>query len=111
MAELDTRLVAARAALSMGRLEAGRRQLAHAAAANRSGPLELRVRAWYAHALLRKASNDHRGMESALRAGIALGADGRDVLLGLAGGEAVEDATSAQAVTVRQRIIARSACT
>ena len=33
-----------------------------------------------------------------LRAGIALGADGRDVLLGVAGGEGAEDATSARAV-------------
>ncbi len=33
-----------------------------------------------------------------LRAGIALGADGRDVLIGVAGGEGAEDATSARAV-------------
>jgi len=33
-----------------------------------------------------------------VRAGIALGADGRDVLLGVAGGEGAEDATSARAV-------------
>ncbi len=33
-----------------------------------------------------------------VRAGIALGADGRDVLLGVAGGEGAEDVTSARAV-------------
>jgi HEAT repeat protein len=36
--------------------------------------------------------------EVRVRAGIALGADGRDVLLGAAGGEGAEDATSARAV-------------
>jgi tetratricopeptide (TPR) repeat protein len=71
MAELDARLVAARAALSLGKLDTARQQLSYAAVANRSGPLELRVRAWYAHALLRGADHDRRGMESALRAGIA----------------------------------------
>lgn len=70
-AELDARLVAARAALRTDRLDTGRRQLAHAAAASHSGPLELRVRAWYAQALLRRACDDHRGMEAALRAGIS----------------------------------------
>ena len=72
IAELDARLVAARAALRIGEQGAARRQLVQAAAAVRSGPLELRVRAWYAHALLRGASHDRRGAESALRAGMAL---------------------------------------
>src|SRR5215470_16506856 len=71
MTELDARLVAARAALHLGKLDTARQQLSHAAAANRSGPLELRVRAWYAHALLRGADHDRRGTQSALRAGIA----------------------------------------
>ncbi|HET8683526.1 MAG TPA: CHAT domain-containing tetratricopeptide repeat protein, partial [Micromonosporaceae bacterium] len=72
VAELDARLVAARAALRIGEQDTARRQLMHAAAAVRSGPLELRVRAWYAHALLRGAGHDRRGVESALRAGMAL---------------------------------------
>ena len=48
-------------------------------------------------AALRAALGDEDG-EIRLRAGIALGAEGRDVLLGLAGGEGAEDATSARAV-------------
>ena len=72
VAELDARLVAARAALRSDKLAIGREQLALAAAARQSGPLELRVRAWNAQALLRHADDDRLGVGSALRAGMAL---------------------------------------
>jgi HEAT repeat protein len=44
------------------------------------------------------AARDDEDAELRVRAGIALGAEGRDVLLGVAGGEGAEDATSARAV-------------
>lgn len=72
VAELDARLVAARAALRTGDLDCARRQLAKTVAAHRAGPLELRVRAWYADALLHHAEGDRTGMAAALRAGLAL---------------------------------------
>lgn len=53
------------------------------------------------HAATREAVRSAREDEDAelrLRAGIALGAAGRDVLLGVAGGEGAEDATSARAM-------------
>ena len=46
-----------------------------------------------------RAARDDEDAEVRVRAGIALGTEGRDVLLGLAGGEGAEDATSARAVT------------
>ncbi len=45
-----------------------------------------------------RAARDDPDAELRVRAGIALGADGRDTLLGVAGGEGAEDATSARAV-------------
>jgi hypothetical protein len=44
------------------------------------------------------AARDDPDARVRLRAGIALGAEGRDVLLGIAGGEGAEDDTSARAV-------------
>jgi hypothetical protein len=49
------------------------------------------------------AARDDPDAEVRVRAGIALGADGRDVLLGVAGGEGAEDATSARAVAALDR--------
>ncbi len=66
---LDVRLLGARAALAAGRPAAARAHLARAAAA-RSGPPELRLRAWSATALLRDAEGRSRGTEAALRAGL-----------------------------------------
>lgn len=71
-AELDARLLAAKAAVRLGRLDTSRHQLVQAAAAHRSSSLELRVRAWYAEALLRSAQQQHAGVLAALRAGLAL---------------------------------------
>jgi hypothetical protein len=44
--------------------------LERAGAARRSGPLALRIRAWYAEALLRTAAGNPAGAERALRAGL-----------------------------------------
>lgn len=66
---LDSRLIAARVALSRGDLVGAERALAGASSATRRGPVELRARAWYAEALLRLAHGDTRGADSALRAG------------------------------------------
>lgn len=68
--ELDARIVAARTALELGNVDAARRELGQAGAARRHGPTELRIRAWYAEALLRLATEDRRGAESAARAGL-----------------------------------------
>jgi tetratricopeptide (TPR) repeat protein len=67
---LDARLVAARLAIDLGRVELARDELAEAGRARRSGPVELRSRAWHAVALLHLADGDRRGAERALRAGI-----------------------------------------
>ncbi|MBI1759001.1 MAG: CHAT domain-containing protein [Actinobacteria bacterium] len=68
--ELDARVIAARVALERGALGTARRELAAAGRARRSGPLELRMRAWYAQALLRLAEQDRIGAGRALTAGI-----------------------------------------
>lgn len=68
--ELDTRIIAARVALALGNVDTAHRELRQAGAARRRGPMELRIRAWYAEALLRLASGNDRGAESALRAGL-----------------------------------------
>lgn len=67
--ELDARLVAARVALANGDVAVGRRELQRAAGARTRGPMELRIRAWYAEALLRLATDRRAGAETALRAG------------------------------------------
>jgi tetratricopeptide (TPR) repeat protein len=67
---LDARLVAARAALDLGATKTARRELRAAGAARRGGPLALRIRAWYAEALLRTADGNLAGAERALRAGL-----------------------------------------
>ncbi len=70
--ELDCRLVAARAALDTGALATARAELARASSARRTGPMELRIRAWYAAALLRIADGNRSGAEKALQAGLRI---------------------------------------
>jgi tetratricopeptide (TPR) repeat protein len=67
--ELDARLIAARVALELGDLGTVRREMRHAAAARTRGGTELRIRAWYAEALLRLATGREPAAEQALRAG------------------------------------------
>jgi len=69
-AALDARLVAARAALDLGATATASRELQRAGATRRGGPLALRIRAWYAEALLRTAAGNPAGAERALRAGL-----------------------------------------
>lgn len=66
---LDARIIAARAALTTGRVGLAETQLRRATAARR-GTVEQRVRAWYAEALLRQAHGRHRAVTGALRAGL-----------------------------------------
>jgi tetratricopeptide (TPR) repeat protein len=67
--ELDARLIAARVALELDDLRTVRREMRQAAAARTSGSTELRLRAWYAEALLRLATGREAAAEQALRAG------------------------------------------
>jgi hypothetical protein len=67
--ELDARLIAARVALELGDLGTVRREMRHAAAARTRGGTELRIRAWYAEALVRLATGREAAAEQALRAG------------------------------------------
>ncbi|MGH2771432.1 MAG: CHAT domain-containing protein, partial [Actinomycetota bacterium] len=69
---LDARLLAARHALALGRTETATKELARASRARRSGPVELRMRAWHAEALLRLSRGDHRGADTALRTGVRI---------------------------------------
>lgn len=70
VAALEARLIAGRLALELGKTRVAHRELARAAAARRTGPADLRARAWHAEALLRLAGNDRRGAKAALRAGL-----------------------------------------
>ena len=72
VAALDARLIAARLALQLGRQRVARAELLHAAAARRSGPADLRARAWHAEALLRLAEGNRRGAQTAVRAGLGV---------------------------------------
>lgn len=68
--ELDARIVAVRVALAHRQVDTVRRELAQLDAARRRGPTELRIRAWYAEALLRMTTGDRRGAQNAVRAGL-----------------------------------------
>ena len=68
VAALDARLIVASLALALGRPAIAEEELA--AHAVRSGPAEVRARAWHATALLRLSRGDRRGADSALRAGV-----------------------------------------
>lgn len=67
---LDARVLAARIALDLGRVDVAERSLRAASRARHHGPVELRSRAWHARALLCLARGDRRGGEAALRAGL-----------------------------------------
>lgn len=70
--ELDMRLTAARVALARGDVESGAAQLRLASRARSAGPLAVRLRAWYAEALLRLEGGDAASAERGLRAGMDL---------------------------------------
>jgi tetratricopeptide (TPR) repeat protein len=72
LAALDAGVIAGRIALARGRPDLARRELERAAAARGRGPVEIRVRAWHAEALLRHESGRRRGVSAALRAGLRL---------------------------------------
>lgn len=67
---LDIRLLAARIATDLGRLEIAKTQLRIAARARGSAQLDRRARAWYALALLRQQAGDRHGAYSAVSAGL-----------------------------------------
>lgn len=68
--ELDARVIAARVALEQGAVRQAARELAAVRQVRSGGPLELRMRAWHAEALLRLAQDDRRGARRALAAGM-----------------------------------------
>lgn len=67
---LDVRLITARAALGLDRRGVAEKQLRVASAARHRGPVDVRVRAWHAEALLRSGSGSRRGVNAALDAGL-----------------------------------------
>jgi tetratricopeptide (TPR) repeat protein len=69
-AAVEARLVAARLATLRGR--SAQAQLTQAGRSRRSGPAQLRARAWYAEALLRSETGDRRGAIRATRTGLRL---------------------------------------
>ncbi len=69
-AALDLRLLAARIATGLRRLEVARTELESAARARNSTQLERRARAWHALALLRVQAGDRRGAYAAVSAGL-----------------------------------------
>jgi tetratricopeptide (TPR) repeat protein len=69
---LDARLIAAHLALEFGRPELARGELAGATRTRWRDPVDLRSRAWHAEALVRLATGNRRGAESALRAGMRM---------------------------------------
>lgn len=70
--ELDVRLTAARVALARGDAKVAAEQLRTASAARSAAPLAVRMRAWYAEALLRLEAGQTAAAERALRAGMDL---------------------------------------
>lgn len=69
---VDARLITAEIALEGGAVEEAEAQLRVASRARRSGPADLRARAWHAEALLRLARGRRRGAETALRTGLRI---------------------------------------
>jgi hypothetical protein len=80
-AGLDTRLLAGRMAVDLGRLDVAQAQLSTAARARRSPHLDLQTQAWHALALLRLQAGDRSGAYAAVSAGLGA-ADRRRALLG-----------------------------
>lgn len=75
------RLIAGRLALALGRARVARAELEAASAGRRRGPLEPRIGAWHAEALLRLEDGNTAGAERALQAGMRL-VEGHRALLG-----------------------------
>ncbi len=71
-AALDARVLAARVALQLGRVQEAARDLELVARARRSGPVVQRLGAWHAEALARLAAGRPASAVRALRAGIAV---------------------------------------
>ncbi|RZS91046.1 CHAT domain-containing protein [Motilibacter rhizosphaerae] len=69
---LDTRLLAARVALEKGDAKHARALLRAPGGVRRTGPVDLRARAWHVEALLRLADGRPAAALAALRAGVAL---------------------------------------
>jgi tetratricopeptide (TPR) repeat protein len=80
-AGLDTRLLAGRMAVDLGRLDVAQAQLSTAARARRSPHLDLQTQAWHALAMLRLQAGDRPGAYAAVSAGLGA-ADRRRSLLG-----------------------------
>lgn len=70
VAAMDTRVLTARIALELGRLEVADRELQAASRARNRGPVELRARAWHAKALLSLARGQRGQAVNALRCGM-----------------------------------------
>ncbi|MGA2014969.1 MAG: CHAT domain-containing protein, partial [Solirubrobacteraceae bacterium] len=77
---LRVRLSVARAAIALGSLDVGRRELAACSALRRRGPVADRIEAWHVEALVRLARDDPAGAQRAARAGLALLEDYRAAL-------------------------------
>ncbi|MFL5927533.1 MAG: tetratricopeptide repeat protein, partial [Gaiellaceae bacterium] len=71
-AALEARVIAGQIALRDGRPGVARRELEQAASARGRGPVGLRVSAWHAQALLRRAEGDRGGATAAVNAGLRL---------------------------------------
>ena len=67
---LDARILAARVALALGRVDLASGELSRAGRARNRGPVELRSRAWHAKALLHVARGQRRQALAALRCGM-----------------------------------------
>jgi tetratricopeptide (TPR) repeat protein len=67
---LDADLLVVRLALDLGRTDLARQTMRQARRCRSEGPVQLRVRAWHAEALLRLADGNRRGAETAIRAGM-----------------------------------------
>jgi len=70
MPELDARIIAARIALELGENGRAREQLATVSQTRHHGTPELRIRAWYAEAMLRLSDGNPSGADRALRQGL-----------------------------------------
>jgi tetratricopeptide (TPR) repeat protein len=82
--EWSTSLItAASIALDRNRVDRARTLLGGAAALRTRGTVDVRVAAWYAEALLRRADSDHRGVLAACRSGLRV-VDEHAALLGSA---------------------------
>lgn len=69
---LEARVLAGRMALDQGRHATAHRHLAMASRARHAGPADVRARAWFAEALLRRADGRRAAALSALRAGLRI---------------------------------------